>query len=53
LNHANLNNPYPVLVPGAFGVATFGRNARPVGFPTPLPLAETPRQIQLSVHLTF
>jgi hypothetical protein len=52
LNHANLNNPYPVLVDG-FGVATFGLNARPAGFPTPLPLAETPRQIQLSVRLRF
>jgi hypothetical protein len=52
LNHANLNNPYPVLVDG-FGVATYGRNAIPAGFPTPLPLAETPRQIQLSVRLRF
>lgn len=56
LHHANLNNPYPVFVPGdnaTFGLSTFGLNARPVGFPTPLPLGETSRQIELSVHLRF
>ncbi len=52
LNHANLNNPYPVLVNG-FGLATFGRIATPSGFPTPQPLEETPRQIQLSIRLRF
>jgi hypothetical protein len=52
LNHANLNNPYPVLVDG-FGLATFGRIATPTGFPTPQPLTETPRQIQLSIRLRF
>ena len=54
LNHANLNNPNPVFVSGAgFGLATFGRTGRPTGFPTSVPLAETPRQIQLSLRLRF
>jgi hypothetical protein len=52
LNHANLNSPYPVFG-GPLGVASFGLNARPATFPTPLPLAETPRQILLSVRLRF
>lgn len=52
LNHANLNNPYPVLADG-FGLATYGRIVTPSGFPTPEPLAETPRQIQLSIRLRF
>ncbi|HEY6344378.1 MAG TPA: carboxypeptidase regulatory-like domain-containing protein [Bryobacteraceae bacterium] len=55
MNHANLNAPFPVYVPGetGFGLATFGLNAIPSGFPTPLPLGQTPRQIELSVHLRF
>jgi hypothetical protein len=53
LNHANLNNPYPVIGTAAFGVATYGLTGISNGFPTPLPLAETPRQIQLSVRLRF
>jgi hypothetical protein len=56
LNHANLNSPFPVYVPGSnstFGLATFGLNAIPSTFPTPLPLGETPRQIELSVRLRF
>jgi hypothetical protein len=56
LNHANLNAPYPVYVPGGnsgFGLATFGLNAIPSTFPTPLPLGQTPRQIELSLRLRF
>ena len=55
LNHANLNNPDPVFFSGSdtFGLATYGRTGIPVGFPTPLPLAETPRQIEVSMHLQF
>ena len=52
MNHANLNNPSPILGSG-FGVAAFGRTGRAAGFPTPLPLGETPRQVQLSVRLRF
>ncbi len=52
MNHANLNNPNPILG-SSFGVASFGRTGRAAGFPTPLPLGETPRQIQLSVRLRF
>ena len=56
LNHANLNTPYPVYIPGdtsTFGLATYGLNAIAPTFPTPLPLGETPRQIELSVRLRF
>ena len=52
LNHANLNTPYNVFG-GPLGFATFGLNARPATFPTPLPLAETPREVQLSIRVRF
>jgi hypothetical protein len=52
INHANLNNPNPILG-GSFGVAMFGRTGRAAGFPTPLPLGEVPRQVQLSVRVRF
>jgi hypothetical protein len=57
LNHANLGNPdaqlsYPNLNPD-FGVATYGRQGYPSGFPAVAPLNETPREIQLSVHIVF
>ncbi|HEV2689499.1 MAG TPA: hypothetical protein VGV35_13135, partial [Bryobacteraceae bacterium] len=59
LNHANLGNPFaqfdptndPLTTP--FGNATFGRQGAQSGFPAVSPLNETPRQIQLSVRVTF
>jgi len=56
LNHANLGNPFSLLTDSPepnFGVATFGRQGRPSGFPAVSPLNETARQIQLSIKLTF
>jgi len=53
LNHANLNNPDPVLSSPTFGIATFGRQGVSSGFPAVAPLNETPRQIQLSLKIEF
>ena len=53
LNHANLNNPDPVLTSPTFGIATFGRQGVPSGFPAVAPLNETPRQMQLSLKIEF
>jgi hypothetical protein len=53
LNHANLNNPGTQLNDPNFGVALYGRQGTPSGFPAISPLNETPRQIQLSVRLAF
>jgi hypothetical protein len=53
LNHANLGNPDAQLNDPTFGVATYGRQGFPSGFPAVSPLNETPREIQLSVRLRF
>jgi hypothetical protein len=54
LNHANLNNPDPLLGDtGTFGSAQFGRLGDPSGFPAVSPLNETPREIQLMVSIAF
>jgi hypothetical protein len=59
LNHANLGNPFAQFDPTndpqqtPFGIATFGRQGQQSGFPAVSPLNETPRQIQLSVKVTF
>lgn len=53
LNHANLNQPFPYLNTGQFGVAKYGRQGLPSGFPALTPLNETARQIQLLVKLEF
>jgi hypothetical protein len=56
LNHANLGNPNSIFtnpVTSAFGVATFGRQGTPSGFPAVSPLNETARQVQLSLRLFF
>lgn len=53
LNHANLNNPDSQLNSPTFGVAQFGRQGTPSGFPAVSPLNETPRQVQLSVRVMF
>jgi hypothetical protein len=59
LNHANLGNPVSQFDPTddpqttQFGIATFGRQGAQLGFPAVSPLNETPRQIQLSVKVTF
>jgi outer membrane receptor protein involved in Fe transport len=61
LNHANLGNPNSEFTDPSvtnplttnFGVATFGRQGTPSGFPAVSPLNETARQIQLSVRVLF
>jgi hypothetical protein len=53
LNHANLNNPDPLLGDSTFGQASFGRLGDPSGFPAVSPLNETPREIQLMVKIQF
>ena len=54
LNHANLNNPDPLLGDtSSFGSAQFGRLGFPSGFPAVSPLNETPREIQLLLKVEF
>jgi len=56
LNHANLGNPDALFTnppSPTFGIATYGRQGTPSGFPALSPLNETPRQIQLSVKVEF
>jgi hypothetical protein len=53
LNHANLNNPQPLIGQDDFGVALYGRQGRQSGFPAVSPLNETARQIQLILRLEF
>jgi hypothetical protein len=53
LNHTNLGNPDTVLGSPTFGVARFGRIGRSDGFPPLTPLAESARQLQMSVQLSF
>ncbi len=54
LNHANLNNPSQLVLgqPG-FGIATFGREGTPSGFPAISPVNETARQFQMMVRIEF
>lgn len=54
LNHANLNNPDPLLGDtSTFGSAQFGRLGDPSGFPAVSPLNETPREIQILLRVNF
>ena len=54
LNHANLNNPDPLLGDTAtFGTALFGRQGRQSGFPAVSPLNETARQLQMLLKVEF
>ncbi len=55
LNHANLNNPCESYnCPNStFGDAFYGRTETNNGFPLLLPLAETARQVQLLLRLSF
>jgi hypothetical protein len=53
LNHANLNNPDPLLGDSTFGSAQFGRLGLASGFPAVSPLNETPREIQLLLKVEF
>jgi hypothetical protein len=54
LNHANLNNPDPLLGDtSTFGSAQFGRLGDPSGFPAVSPLNETPREIQILLRVQF
>ena len=52
-NHANLNNPDPVLGSPTFGQATFGRQGFGSSLPIVSPLNEQPRRIQFAVKLYF
>jgi Carboxypeptidase regulatory-like domain/TonB-dependent Receptor Plug Domain len=53
LNHANLNNPQPLINQPDFGVASYGRQGTNTGFPAVSPLNETARQVQLILRLEF
>jgi Carboxypeptidase regulatory-like domain/TonB-dependent Receptor Plug Domain len=54
LNHANLNNPDPLLGDTqTFGTALYGRQGRQSGFPAVSPLNETARQIQMLLRIEF
>jgi hypothetical protein len=53
LNHANLNNPQPLINDPDFGVARFGRQGIASGFPAVSPFNETARQVQLILRLEF
>ena len=53
LNHANLNNPQPLIGQPDFGVALYGRQGKQSGFPAVSPFNETARQIQLILRLEF
>ena len=53
LNHANLNNPDNLLGSATFGLATYGREGTPSGFPAVSPVNETARQVQVLVRLSF
>ena len=53
LNHANLNNPDPLITSPNFGQATRGRTGRDTGFPALVPLNETARQVQLVLKIEF
>ena len=53
LNHANLNNPDNLLGSPTFGLATFGRQGTPSGFPAVSPVNETARQFQILVRVEF
>jgi len=53
LNHANLNNPNSLLGSPTFGLATYGRQGTPSGFPAVSPVNETARQIQILIRIEF
>ena len=53
LNHANLNNPQPLIGQPDFGVALYGRQGTDLGFPAVSPFNETARQVQLILRLEF
>jgi len=53
LNHPNLNPPGNIPGNSGYGIALYGTPAANAGFPALAPLAETARQIQLLVRVTF
>lgn len=53
LNHANLGNPDNLLGSLTFGLASYGRQGAPSGFPAVAPLNETARQIQILLRVEF
>jgi len=52
-NHANLNNPDPLIQSPFFGEAVFGRAGFGSGLPSVSPLDERPRRIQVAVKVYF
>jgi hypothetical protein len=53
MNHANLGNPEGRLGSSDFGVARYGRTPRPNTFRLLGPLAESGRQLQLMLRVSF
>jgi hypothetical protein len=53
LNHTNLNNPESALGTSNFGWTLFGRTGLASTFPALIPLAETPRQLQVALRFQF
>ncbi len=54
LNHANLNSPRNDLnSPFPFGEAFYGRTGQDAGFPSLVPLRESPRRVQLMLRVEF
>ena len=53
LNHANLNPPDNQPNTPGFGISLYGQPAASAGFPALIPLAETSRQVQLHVRISF
>lgn len=53
LNHANLGNPDGTLGDKNFGIATYGRQGAPSGFPALAPLNDAARQFQMLMRLEF
>ena len=54
LNHANLNSPRNDLnSPLPFGQAFYGRTGQDAGFPSLVPLRESPRRVQLMLRVEF
>jgi hypothetical protein len=53
LNHANLNQPDPLISSPTFGLATFGRQGKDAGFPALTSFRETARRIELLLRIEF
>ncbi len=53
LNHANLGNPSSLLGDANFGIATYGRQGTPSGFPALAPLNDAARRLQIMLRVEF